>query len=87
MNYQLPQRLRRKFSRLSSSGLKQDIFFLHVPKCGGTSLVNSIAKCYKPVFSNRRHSIAHLDSHAVLMAANLHGYDPLVYNRESYLWP
>ena len=78
MNYQLPQRLRRKFS----PGLKQDIFFLHVPKCGGTSLVNSIAKCYKPLSLNKRHGIAHLDSHAALLAANLHGYDPLVYNRE-----
>jgi hypothetical protein len=82
MNYQLSQRLRYSVSRLSSPGLDQNIFFLHVPKCGGTSLVNSIAKCYKASALKKQNSIAHLNSHAALTAASLHGYDPLVYNRE-----
>jgi hypothetical protein len=62
--------------------LPQDIFFLHVPKCGGTSLVNAIARFYQPVFSRDQRNIARLDSPASLLAANMHGHDHLACNRE-----
>ena len=82
MKDKLSKRLRRKMTRLTSPVLQQDIFFLHVPKCGGTSLVNSIADHYKSSHAKQRKIIGHLNSHAGLVTSNLHGHNPFVFNRK-----
>jgi hypothetical protein len=82
MIQRVSRRLRRVSARAVSPELRQDIFFMHVPKCGGTSLVNAIARFYQPLFSKDRSKIARLDSPASLRAASIHGRDHLAYDRE-----
>jgi hypothetical protein len=75
-------RLRRSFSQMGKPRIEQDIFFLHIPKCGGTSLVNSIRQHYLTLDPKDDRKIGHLHTGAALTAANMLGQDPLIYNRD-----
>lgn len=75
-------RFRRAVSRIGKPKIQQDIFFLHIPKCGGTSLVNAMRQAYYTMDPKDDRAIAHLHTGAALTAANILGKDPLAYNRE-----
>jgi len=47
------------------------IVFLHVPKCGGTSLMAALDACMKPWRATQRGSVLHLDEHAVREATRV----------------
>lgn len=44
------------------------IFFLHIAKCGGTSISNAIAKCYKPWRAENVANVVTLDEEAARFA-------------------
>lgn len=46
------------------------IFFLHIAKCGGTSISNAIVKCYKPWRPENAHSVVILNEEAARFAEN-----------------
>jgi hypothetical protein len=51
------------------------IVFIHVAKCGGTSLVRAIADCFKPWRSTQRGSVVELGEHALREAAGAAGIE------------
>jgi hypothetical protein len=44
------------------------IFFLHIAKCGGTSISNAIVKCYKPWRPGNIHTVVNLNEEAARFA-------------------
>jgi hypothetical protein len=60
--------------------LKEPIFFLHLPKCGGTSIANAIRRRY------RASEIWHLDDQACVKAAQYLGRDLDDYRRDLLLY-
>jgi hypothetical protein len=74
--------LNRSFNQIGKVKIGRDIFFLHIPKCGGTSLVNSIRQFYYTLDPKDDRKIGHLHPGAALRAANLLEQDPLAYNRD-----
>ena len=56
----LSDRVRNHFRR----ALPQRLFFLHVPKCGGTSVDNAIASLYRTLDWRRDNGVVSLDSTA-----------------------
>ena len=77
--------LLKKYIRGSfNKEIKNRIFFLHIPKCGGTSLNNAIKKHF---ISNMRlkDSTFQLDIHALYKAKDVISMDPRQYNE--YLLP
>lgn len=75
-------RIKRAVSRIGQPEIEQDIFFLHIPKCGGTSLVNAIRQNYLTMNPKDDRRLGHLHSGAALTAANILAKDPLAYNRD-----
>lgn len=49
--------------------LKHKIFFLHVPKCGGTAITEAIKSCYRSFDFTNDFRMAHLESRAAFKAA------------------
>lgn len=47
---------------------KHRIFFLHIAKCGGTSVANAIAKCYKPWRASNISTVVTLNEEAARFA-------------------
>jgi len=57
-------------------GVKERIFFMHVPKCGGTSTDSAFRKCYLTLDIRQDSRLVRFDSRAYAKAASvLHGHD------------
>lgn len=61
---------------IRDGGLKDRIFFLHVPKCGGTSIDEAIKSCYVTADVRKDRLLVRLDSKASAKAGSiLYGLD------------
>ncbi len=82
MNRQFYQRARTQLRQLGHQQPKQKIFYMHVPKCGGTSVANAIRNSFMTWNPADDQRIAHLDPYAADQAAQVAQMDPLAYNRK-----
>lgn len=57
------------------------IFYMHIPKCGGTSVANAIRNCYLTINPTNDCTTFHLDPYAAYEGALLSRQDPLGYYR------
>ena len=57
------------------------IFYMHIPKCGGTSVANAIRNCYLTLNPEQDRVTFHLDPYAAHEGAVLGRQDPLGYYR------
>ncbi len=71
----------RRYGRLNHK-----IFFMHVPKCGGTSIHNALRNHYIGLDPATDRRLFHLDPFAAHQAAVIAGRDPLAYARELSLY-
>jgi hypothetical protein len=70
MNYlKLSKRAYQRIIQFTRPHIKKNIFFLHQPKCGGTSIDHAIRNCY------RNSQIMRLNRDACIRAAGLLGRD------------
>lgn len=56
-------------NNLFNGSLKENIFFLHIHKCGGSSINQAIKSCYLTWDITKDRRLVHLDSHAAFNAA------------------
>lgn len=82
----LATRIRWSAKQLGRPDLRTKIFFLHIPKCGGTSLISAMRQHYMTLSPRDDRFVAHLNDAAALKAATLLGRSPLAYNREISLY-
>lgn len=60
-----------RINNLFHGCLKEKIFFLHIPKCGGTSIAESIKSCYRNLDPRNERRIAHLKMISAFKAAKI----------------
>jgi len=53
--------------------LKDNIFFLHIQKCGGSSINQAIKSCYQTLNITQDRYLSHLDSEAAFKAVQMSG--------------
>ena len=83
MVHELYQRVQQRVGQLANGRIDDKrIFFLHIPKCAGTSIMHAIKAAYAPRHAAHDPTLAHLDPFAAEQGARLLGKDPLLYNRE-----
>lgn len=75
-------RARRSAARIGQPRLRRDIFFLHVPKCGGSSITDAIRQHYLTMDPRDDHKIGHLHPHAALTTARTLGQPQIDFNRD-----
>ena len=78
--FELSKRTYQRMIQFTRPRIKKNIFFLHQPKCGGTSINNAIRSCY------RNSQIMHLNNDACIRAADLLGRDLDDYRRDLLLY-
>jgi hypothetical protein len=78
--WRFSQRSYGHIREMAEPRLKEPIFFLHLPKCGGTSIANAIQRRY------RASEIGHLDNKACVKAAQYLGRDLDDYRRDLLLY-
>ncbi len=76
----LSKRSYQQMIRIAQPRMTKHIFYLHLPKCGGTSIVNAILSCY------HASEVGHLDDGACVKAADLLGKDLDDYRRDLLLY-
>lgn len=79
-------RVRSRLAQQRYGRIDQNIFFLHIPKCGGTSLVHAIRDRYVTLNPRQDQSLVHLDPYAAEAAAEQLGQAPLSFNRDISLY-
>lgn len=57
------------------------LFYMHIPKCGGTSIANAIRNSYLSLNPENDQTLFHLDPYAAHEGALLSQHDPLGYYR------
>jgi len=78
--WRFSQRNYGRICEMTEPRLKEMIFFLHLPKCGGTSIANAIRRRYSAS------EIGHLDDKACVKAAEYLGRDLDDYRRDLLLY-
>jgi hypothetical protein len=79
-SWSLSKRNYQRLLRIAQPRLTKPIFFLHFPKCGGTSIASAIRSCY------HASEVAHLDDAACVKAAESLGRDLDDYRRDLLLY-
>lgn len=74
-------RIRNQLRQLGNPQPNQKIFYMHVPKCGGTSVATAIRNSFTTWDPVDDRQIAHFDPFAAHKGAEVTGSDPLAYNR------
>lgn len=73
----------RHHTRQSWNGrIDKKLFFLHIPKCGGTSLVAAIRQGFITLNPREDRYLVHLDPFAIYEASQSLGREPLEYSKE-----
>lgn len=68
--------LNRMIHTIQGGGLKERLFFMHMPKCGGTSVDSALRQCYITLDKRKDRDLVRYDSRASEKAASiLFGYD------------
>lgn len=83
---QFVSRLKWRAYQLNYGRLEDRIFFMHVPKCGGTSIHNALRNHYIGLDPAADRALFHLDPFAAHQAAIIAGQDPLAYARQLSLY-
>jgi len=78
--WRFSQRSYGRIREMTEPRLKEPVFFLHLPKCGGTSIANAIQRRY------RESEIGHLDNRACVKAAEYLKRDLDDYRRDLLLY-
>lgn len=79
-------RTKNQINRLQNGELRQRLYFLHIPKCGGTSFVQAIRSHYRTLNLAKELDYYHLDPYAATAAADALGIDHLSYQRNISLY-
>lgn len=79
-------RTKNQLSRLQNGELRHRLYFLHIPKCGGTSFVQAIRSHYHTLNPAKELDYYHLDPYAAIQAADALGIDHLAFQRNISLY-
>ena len=82
MYRQLNLRLRNRLRRVHKVHPDHRIFFMHIAKCGGSSITNALRDSFTPLNPFADQVIFHLDPYAAHQAATMSRQEPLDYNRK-----
>lgn len=82
MYKQLKFRLHNRFQQIRNGRPNHKIFFMHIAKCGGSSITNAVRDSFAPLNPLEDHVVFHLDPYAAHQAAIMSQQDPLDYNRK-----
>jgi hypothetical protein len=82
----LYRRVRRRVRGESKAAIRQKMFFLHVPKCAGTSLTPAICDAYRTHDPVKDKGIVQLNTVGAFRASQLLGRDLLDYSSEMMLY-
>jgi hypothetical protein len=83
---QFAYRLKYRAHQVRHGRATRKIFFMHLPKCGGTSINSAIRNSFITLNPANDHALAHLDPVAAHKAALLAEQDPLAYTRDLSLY-
>lgn len=79
-------RTKNQLTRFQNGELRHRLYFLHIPKCGGTSFVQAIRNHYRTLNLAKELDYYHLDPYAATQAADALGVDHLSYQRNISLY-